>query len=163
MSMIPQMTNLVSLSLEEQWSYGALNEDFLSTFRTCLRQSAIEELCLSKFYRFPFSILDDAQNLNKLTLSECTATSEDEPVQASGSRHRSLETLVIVRGFNPGILLWAKNRATDLKTLELRGLPRYDAKFAGLLQACSNSLTSFLLDINNQCTQYPSLFPLEFT
>jgi hypothetical protein len=117
--------NLVSFSLEDQWlDGGSINEDFLSTFRTCLRQSAIE-ICLKEFYRFPFSILDDAKNLKKLTLSNCTAMSGDEPVSASGLPHRSLETLVIDQSCNSGILLWATHRATNLKTLELRGLTHY--------------------------------------
>jgi hypothetical protein len=159
MSVIPQMTNLVSLTLEGQWCDGLY--DFLSTFRTCLRQSAIEELCLKDFLDFPFSILDNGKNIKKLTLIQCTA---DEPISTSGSPHQSLETLIIGFRHDPDILLWATHRATSLTTLELRGsLVLHCTRFAELLKACSNSLTRLHLDIGTQCMQHPSLFSLEFT
>jgi hypothetical protein len=173
--MIPQMTNLVSLSLENfGWSYGHSNENLFSTFRTFLRQSTIEELCLNSVKYFPFSILDNCKNLRKLTLIECSAMSEAEPISASASPHRFLETLVFVGGLRPpdsrggpsfdlNLLQWATHRATGLTTLELRSAFFYGTNFAPLLEACSNSLTSLVLEIGSQCTKYPSLFPFEFT
>jgi hypothetical protein len=149
--------------LEEQWP-DDLYEDFLSTFRTCVQQSAIEELCLNDFHDFPFSILDDGKNVMKLTLLECTAMLEgaaDGPISAAGS---PLETFIVGFRHDPNILLWATHRATSLTTLELRGsLSPHCLEVAELLKACSNSLTSLHVDIGTQCMQYPSLFFLEFT
>jgi len=167
MSMIPRMTNLVSLSLSDLWQWSESLDgfyyDFLSKFRTCLRESAIEELCLKDFHEFPFSILDGGGNVKKLELYRCTAMLEDEPVSATGSPHHSLETFIIGFRHDPDILLWATHRATSLTNLELRGSLSNCTEFPELLKACSNSLTRLHVHIGIQCMQYSSLFFLGFT
>ncbi len=147
MSMLPRMANLISLSIADKWPYR-LHEDFMSTFKTCLQQSTIEELCLKSFRMFPLSILD-GKTIKKLTLSDCIAMSEDEPILTSGSLHQSLETLIIKSYHNPALLLWASRRATSLTTLELRDSYKpHLREFANLLRACSKTLTWLHLDID---------------
>jgi len=149
MSMVPRMANLISLTLANKWPYR-LNEDFISTFKTCFRQSTIEELCLESFRDFPLSILD-GKAIKKLTFSDCTAKREDESVFALGASHQSLETLIIRSYHNPDLLLWASYRATSLTTLELRDSSRPHLRdFAQLLRACSKTLTRLHLDVDSR-------------
>jgi len=147
MSMIPQMTNLISLTIHDPYQ----TEGFISTLRNCLPQSPFQQLCLSNLYGFPFSILDDAKNIKQLTLYNCRAS--DEPISTSPPSQLSLETLVLVGRFDPGLHRWAMRWVTRLTTLELRDLPLDldRTAFPQLLEACSNSLTRLYLDIGDYC------------
>ena len=157
MSIIPQMTNLVSLSISFTCPVEQRDE-FISTFRNCLQQSSFQELHLFNLYDLPFSILDDAKNIKKLTLSDTTAD-EDEPISSSPSSQLSLETLVLSGFHDADIHRWATRWVTRLTTLELHNLwlDLDWTLFPELLAACSNSLTNLHLDTDYSCMSYPSL------
>lgn len=145
--MIPQMPNLMSLSL-----YGMLDicEDSVSTFRNCFQQSSIEQLHLQNCHGFPFSVLDNAKSIKKLTLSHCSAI--EEPLSEATL---PIETLKISGTHNQRLLLWTSRRVTKLHTLELRAM--WESKCPQLLGACSNSLRMLHLDVMNHCMWYTSI------
>ena len=151
MPMIPRMTNLISLTLHDLPCPFDLYDDFISTFRNCLPQLSIEQLCLISLYDFPLSVLDNCKTIKQLMLSDCTA--EKQPVSSSPSSQQTLETLVLSNDHNPDLHVWATRRVTRLTSLGLCdfALDLEWTAFPGLLAACSNSLTSLHLDINCLC------------
>ena len=147
-SMIPRMANLTSLKLCEKPS-GSLhfNRTFLSTlFESCLQQSSVEKIHLSRFRDLPLSILDNVKNIKMLTLSGCQMITEPK----SKLPHQLLETLVIRGAPNKHLLIGMADRVVNLTSLQLRGVysMAYDWNgFPELLAACSSSLTELHIDV----------------
>src|SRR5260221_9002675 len=152
LSVIPRMANLVSLKIDGPYSFKQ-GEEFLSMFRNCLHQPSFRELYLSNIFYFPVSTLDDAKNIKKLTLSDCTV--EDDRISSIKlpSSQLSLDTLILLGHHNPRIHLWATRCVTRLTSFELHNLlSNIDwGIFPVLLAACSNSLTRLHLDVSNRC------------
>ena len=146
-SVIPQMSNLVSLKICDPCPFYKRNE-FISMLRNCLQQSSFQELHLSHHIRFSFSVLDDAKNIKHLTLSHCYAD-ENEPISSSPSSQLSLDTLIFSDYHNSYFHRWAVRWVTRLTSLELRqlSLDQNWTVFSELLIACSNSLTKLHLSM----------------
>jgi len=147
MSVIPQMSNLVSLKICDPYPFYKKDE-FISMLRNCLQQSSFQELHLSQLNRFPFSVLDDAKYIKHLTLSDCYAD-ENEPISSSPSSQLSLDTLIFSDHHNPYFHRWAVRWVTRLTSLELchLSLDHDWTVFSELLIACSNSLTKLHLSM----------------
>jgi len=150
MSMIPRMSNLVSFTLCGHPVWYVLDQSFLSAFKTCLQQSAIQEVCLTNLYGIPFSVLDYGRNIRKMTLINCTAT--DDTRLSTGSPLQSLETLIIRQHYNDDLLCWASGRVTYLTSLEI--LCYDDDDISVLFGACSNTLTKLHLQLTTSCMKY---------
>jgi hypothetical protein len=157
MSMIPRMSNLVSFTLCGHPVWHVLHQNFLSAFKNCLQQSAIQEVCLNNLSSIPLSVLDNGRNIRKLTLISCTATNDTR--WGTGSPLQSLETLIIRHEYNDYLLCWALGRVTYLTSLELPYMMDQDdddewADIPALLGACSNSLTKLHLQLATFCMRY---------
>jgi hypothetical protein len=151
------MSNLVSFTLRGHPGWHILHHGFLSAFKNCLQQSAIQEVCLRDLYGIPLSVLDNGRNIRKLTLISCTAT--DDTRWGTGSPLESLETLIIRHKYNDDLLCWVLGRVTYLTSLKLLYMMdrNDDDKWAdvpALLGACSNSLTKLHLQLATFCMKY---------
>lgn len=146
MSMIPRMPNLVSLSLYDCDMYTG----FLSTLGNCLKQSSVKQVSLWYFFDFRLSILDNGQNIKKLTFSHCKGM--EEPNVDSSLPHLSLESLAI-SGHNSHLLFWSSYRVSSLITLELRKMAQNMVwtGYPELIAACSNSLKRLYLSVMDHC------------
>ena len=110
-TMIPRMGNLTSLKLCETQDY--FNRSFLSIlFENWLRQSSVEQVYLSRLRDFPLSVLNNVQNIKKLTFSGCPATRG--PTTEPPHQLLQVKTLVI-RGYcNAGLLAQITGRFPNL-------------------------------------------------
>lgn len=142
-SIIPQMTNLISLKLHgNPCSY----EDFLPTL---LQQSSIEELYLYSFYEFPFSVLDEANSIKKLVLAYCTAQATSIPLAVPSDADQTLRTIILCGHSNPDLLSWTIHRVSCLTSLALLHEPG-DQQSTSLLNR-SKLLRRLQLDIGYAC------------
>jgi len=137
--------------------WHVLHQSFLSAFKNCLQQSAIQEVCLTDFSGIPLSVLDNGRNIRKLTLISCTATNDTR--WGTGSPLQSLQTLIISFEYNDDLLCWALGRVTYLTSLELPYMMHQDdhdewTDIPALLAACSNSLTKLRLQLAAFCMKY---------
>jgi hypothetical protein len=153
MSMIPRMTNLVSLTIRGHPARSFMSQSFISAFKNYLQQSAIQEVCLHDLDGIPLSFLDNNRSIRKLTLISCTAT--DDPMWNTGSPLQSLETLIIRHDYNDDLIRWAVGQVTYLTSLELHYMTDDDDGVPALLEACSNTLTKLHLNLDDFCMQYP--------
>jgi len=153
MSVIPRMANLVSLRIDGPLCPYGQRAEFFSMFRNCLHHSSFRELHLFSIFFFPFSILDDAKNIKKLTLSDCSAGDGWISSTISTSSQLSLDTLILSGRHYPPVHRWAARWGTRLTSLELHDLLNdLDwGVFPEVLAACSNSLTRLHLDESYRC------------
>ena len=160
-TMIPRMVNLTSLKLCETQAY--FNRSFLSIlFENWLRKSSVEQVYLSRLSDFPLSVLNNVQNIKKLTFSGCSLTGE--PMTEPPHQPLQVKTLVI-RGYcDARLLAQLTGRVSNLISLNLpdaMGLRQWKI-IPELVIACSKSLTTLRLNVHNSMQSLSSMF-LEFT
>jgi len=163
-SMIPRMTNLLSLTLSVKTSgRGSLfaNPDFISALQTCLQQSRIQQVSLCNVHGFPLTVLDYGQSIRHLTLLDCIAKTEPR----SEVPPQLLERLVLRSDYDLEVHTWIIGRMANLKFLSFhtRDMDHWGT-FPGLLALCSGSLAGLhIYSISNVCTQSPCDIFLELT
>jgi len=149
LSMIPQMVNLVSVTLCEIQRNNPVNTSIL---RVCLQQPSVKRVLLSRFRRFPLSLLDKGKYIKKLTLLDCQPISEPK----SKSPQQLPEELSIRGSLDIYLLTWLTDRVANLKSLHLEMEKEHWTSFPDLLSACSRTLTELHLSVSTNVWQYSS-------